>query len=438
VSEISTSAFDGVTQVVEPWQGFSKENRCPICGGYREAPGADCHGYLSRDSTWVYCTRECRAEPVGGLEDRPPVEIDLEDHHAWTLSSAELLELSRSPSEWLVEGRLPRGGTSILTGEAQAGKSTLARELAVSVARGAPWLGFETARGSVLYLHLERDPAELRCPFERLGLTPRDDVHFLNDVADAGLLERIRDRARELEPSLIVLDGVESLLRAEESRPGSQTSSPLDRVLGLAEATGAHVLLVHGLERDSVRGMSRLLGSTARPVDTILLIHRSGGRRSLRSIQRRGEDLDAAVPVPPFGAAAPGSAFPRGPAPPSPAVEAATPSTGPIREQILEYLGRIAKLATQQDIVESTGFPPSEVRPALKALRDRGKVLELGRGTRDEPYLYTGCDVLAASARSPWLRKVRPWAMEAELGSGSLAASRDHRRPPAPSAVHGP
>ena len=45
----------------------------------------------------------------------------------------------------------------------------------------------------------------------------------------------------------------------------------------------------------------------------------------------------------------------------------------------------------------------------LKALRRSGRVLELGQGTRYDPYLYTGCEVLSASSASPWLRKVRPW-----------------------------
>ena len=85
------------------------------------------------------------------------------------------------------------------------------------------------------------------------------------------------------------------------------------------------------------------------------------------------------------------------------------PSTREVQNRILAYLGSIAKLATRHEIVENAGLDASLVLPELKALRRSGRVLELGQGTRYDPYLYTGCEVLSASSASPWLRKVRPW-----------------------------
>jgi hypothetical protein len=399
VNEISSSGFDGSTQLVEPWQGFTEANRCPICAGYREARDGACHGYVSRDQTWVYCTREFRAEEVRALESPAASVADPDDDDTRTFSREELPAPEGSPSEWLVDGRLPHAGTSLLTGEALTGKSTLARQLALSVARGAPWLGFPTSRGPVLYLHFESCLADLCADFEQLGLTPRDDVHFVVDAAGVGLLDQIRNRACELEAALIVVDGLESLLHLEEARQGCQSTSALDRILDLSHATGAHLLLVHGLGQGGIREISGLLCSTVHPVDTILLLQRSGEQRVLNSIQRRGDDIDRPLPVPRSETAVD-----------SPVREVAAPSAREVRTRILAYLGSIAKLATRQEIFENVGLPAAHVLPALRELRQRGRVLELGQGTSDDPHLYTGCDVLSASAASPWLRKVRPWA----------------------------
>ena len=135
MNEISFRDFGDSTQVVEPWQGFTEVSRCPICGGYREAGEADCHGYVSKDQAWVYCTREFRAEALEAPSAPTAAPADLDDDTC-TFSCDELLVPEPEPDpdpdlgEWLVDGRLPRGGTSILTGEAQVGKSLLARQLA--------------------------------------------------------------------------------------------------------------------------------------------------------------------------------------------------------------------------------------------------------------------------------------------------------------------
>ena len=398
MNEISFREFGDSTQVVEPWQGFTEASRCPICGGYREAREDDCHGYVSKDQAWVYCTREFRAEAVEALSGPAAAAADLDDDTR-TFSCDGLLVPEPDSGGWLVDGRLPRGGTSILTGEAQVGKSLLARQLALSVARCAPWMGFATTGGPVLYLHFETCLADLCADFEQIGLTPRDDVHFLIEAADVGLLDQIRKRAWELEAALIVVDGLDPLLRLEESRQGSQSTSAFDRILDLAHATGAHLLLVHDFGRNGVREVSQLLAETVHPVDTILLLQRSGERRALNSIQRSGDDIDCPLPIP-LGETAPE---------PRPAEVEVMPSTREVQNRILAYLGSIAKLATRQEIIENAGLDASLILPELKALRRSGRVLELGQGTRYDPYLYTGCEVLSASSASPWLRKVRPW-----------------------------
>ena len=53
--------------------------------------------------------------------------------------------------DYAVEGLLPLTGTAVLAGRPKSGKSTLALNLALAVARGEPFLGRETRKGPALY-----------------------------------------------------------------------------------------------------------------------------------------------------------------------------------------------------------------------------------------------------------------------------------------------
>jgi RecA-family ATPase len=61
-----------------------------------------------------------------------------------------------------VDGLLPEAGLSMLTARPKAGKSALARNLALAVLRGDAFLDRTTAPGTGLYLALGEKRAELR------------------------------------------------------------------------------------------------------------------------------------------------------------------------------------------------------------------------------------------------------------------------------------
>lgn len=315
-------------------------------------------------------------------------------------SSADLLSMDPEHVDWLVQDRLPRLGTSLMVGRLQTGKSTLARDLALCVARGKSWLGFETRQGPVLYVHLDGNLEQLRASFSARGLQAEDEIHILDSVQSPYLLGRIRERAKTLEPALIIVDGLEPLLHAEELNDQAPRSSALDRLLDLARVAGGHLLLVHDLSHDLVAEMSAILGSTERAVDTIFMLNRSGEGRLLRSIQQRGPDLSEPVPVPSFARRRPQSAppAPRGFDPLMP-------------DEILTHLKRTRQLATQRELLESvTDARPEALLRAINYLRRRGHLIRVGRGVRGDPYLYTGFDRVTDTAGGPWLRRVRPWA----------------------------
>jgi len=58
--------------------------------------------------------------------------------------------------DWVLEDTLPAAGMSLLVAKPKVGKSTLARCLALAVARGEEFLGRSTSQGVVVYLALEK------------------------------------------------------------------------------------------------------------------------------------------------------------------------------------------------------------------------------------------------------------------------------------------
>ena len=360
---------------------------------------------------YLFACRETRVlynEILSGFEDRgfvypQPARQAEREHLPLTLSSrrSSMVNLDRGWQEWLVDGRLPRIGTSILVGERGAGKSTLARELAMRVARGRPWLDFQTVRGAALYVYLEGDRDNVRAAFAGLGLSPSDNLHFVDDVSMSELRQRIRERAKSLQPALIVVDGLGQLLRAEQLNDPAERSTALDRILDLAVETRSHLLLVHDLEGPVASGMSALLGSTERTVDTIFMLNRVGEQRLLRSMQRQGRAVLTPIHVPSHAAAVVPTPVSRRPADEHPE----------LRREILSYLRLSSRLATQKEIaefVEETNA--AAIFRALNSMCSQEKLIRVGGGEPGDPHRYTGCDVAEAPARAPWLRRVRPWA----------------------------
>ncbi len=79
-------------------------------------------------------------------------------------------------ADCLIENVLRKGHKMLLAGPSKAGKSFALIELAIAIAEGRKWLGFQCARGRVLYVNLELDRASclhrFRDVYEALGFRP--------------------------------------------------------------------------------------------------------------------------------------------------------------------------------------------------------------------------------------------------------------------------
>ncbi len=292
----------------------------------------------------------------------------------------ELLGQEEEVSDWLVEDRLPFGGTSIAAGKPKAGKSTLVRCLTVAVAKGQRWLGFNVHQGTAIYLGLEEKRAEVRAHYRRLGVMPDDPLLvFLAPSPEDGLA-RLRQSANELHPALIVVDPLLKMIRVRDANDYAVVSRALEPFIALARETGAHLMAVHHLGKGERSGGDAILGSTAifAAVDTALLLKRGERYRTLSSIQRYGPDLEE-ITLSMDG-------------------ETGLVMDGPARrevdetqagEAILEYLRGKGEPVEERDIQEGVEGRKAVKVGALRSLVVAGKVTKAGAGKRGSPFVYS-------------------------------------------------
>ncbi|MFQ5904123.1 MAG: AAA family ATPase [Candidatus Binatia bacterium] len=344
-------------------------------GDLEAAGGADYIGVL------VFCCKDpgrideyIRTVQGAGAQGEAPKELPL----------TPLRDLLSEPKEeyaWLVEDRLPVGGLSVLAGKPKAGKSTLARCLALAVARGEPWLGFQTTQGTVFYLALEEKRSEVRKHFEAMGAAPKYEDQIFLFIASSpkdGLIQ-LREATESKKPALIIVDPLFRFVRVRDANDYAQVMEATEPLQVLAHQTGAHVFTVHHLGKGERSGGDAILGSTAifAAVDTAMLMKRTERYRTLYSIQRYGIDLEEmTLTLDP---------------------ETRLVSGGPSRreaderqaaEAIVECLRTKGEPVEEKIIHDSVEGRKAVKQSALRTLVAEGRVKRTGEGKRGSPYLY--------------------------------------------------
>jgi RecA-family ATPase len=134
------------------------------------------------------------------------------------------------PMRWLATNRIPAGDVTILSGDGGGGKTTVALQLAVSVARDlGDWLGTTCESGPVIFFSAEEPENEMRRRLDRVvrkrGIEAADieNLHFHfadldrcllgtgapnTPIKPTELFGSLYQRALEIRPSLIIVDSI--------------------------------------------------------------------------------------------------------------------------------------------------------------------------------------------------------------------------------------
>ena len=324
------------------------------------------------------------------LADTPPPDMDIralvEAAQAPTVAGGlglvtlgDLLNAPEEERDWLVDDMLQAGGFSMMASKPKAGKSTLARCLAIAIAQGRPRLGKNVTQGRVIYIALEEKRAEVSRHFDRMGAQENDPILSFIDQAPQDAFEQLECEVRERKPALVIIDPLFRFTRIADGNDYAQTTKALEPLLRLARNSGAHVLVTHhskksgGMDGDEALGSTALFGA----VDCLISLKRFDDFRTAYTRQRYGTDMEEVVLaldgetgwVDVNGSRA----------------EADERAMG---EAILDFLGQ-TQSATEREITDKVEGRTKLIRTALRALVEAQKITRTGQGKKGDPYRYS-------------------------------------------------
>ena len=185
--------------------------------------------------------------------------------------------------------RTGRRRISILGGQPQVGKSTLAMFIAVCVAKGICFFDRATTKGAVLYWQCEEDLYDLRDSFRKLGYDPATDapIYVLND-SGKNTLENLND-ALEAHPDvvLVIIETLDDLLKTKDIKENSDVRKSFEefdtKVLSKHYKRVAFLALHHLKKRETDDRGQMLLGASIRLSHRFQRMSKDGLRRTNRA-----------------------------------------------------------------------------------------------------------------------------------------------------------
>jgi KaiC/GvpD/RAD55 family RecA-like ATPase len=202
------------------------------------------------------------------------------------------------PVDWLIKGVLPRADLVVMFGASGAGKTFVALDIAMSIARGSMWRGKRTKAGRVAIIAAEGTG----------GLGKRvqayRDYHNLSGTLPIGAIlsapnflqrEEISEVVAAVTASggadLIVVDTFAQVTPGANENAAEDMGLALSHARVLREVTGATVLLVHHAGKDASKGARGWSGiKAAADAEIEIIRHDSGEREIAISKMKDAED----------------------------------------------------------------------------------------------------------------------------------------------------
>lgn len=228
-----------------------------------------------------------------------PATSELREHHPkrkYAFVSSSGLEPSQHAG-YLIKNVIPRAEVAILLGPSMSGKSFMALDMGMAIARGLPWRGQRVTQGTVAVVVAEgaggtynRNKAYLDYHAVK-GVVP---IHFLKaapnllDNADVKeLILALQDMNPR--PSLVILDTWAQVTSGGNENSGQDMGKALTNAGRINTYTGATVMIVHHVGKDADKGARGWSGMPA-AADAILEVKRNGDERVLTVFkQKEGE-----------------------------------------------------------------------------------------------------------------------------------------------------
>lgn len=269
----------------------------------------------------------------------------------------------------------------MLAGKPKSGKTTLSRCLALAIAEGAEFLGRKTIQGPVLYVAVEEKESEVIKLFRRLEASAEaaKNIRVHASVAPINGLEKLKPFILKFKPELVILDTLFKIVRIENENNYAEVSAALEPINTLARETGCHIMCLHHMGKVAREGADGILGSTAIAglFDTNLMLSRNEDRRTLKSQQRYGRELEETV-----------LEFDAGRGAISLGRTRRDDDAEQVGDEIMEVLRGRKEPASETEIGEILGGNKNRRQRAIRLLCLSARIVRSGEGTRKDPFKY--------------------------------------------------
>lgn len=170
-----------------------------------------------------------------------------------TIKLSDYAQMRNKDHQWLIRGYVPKPAIILLTGEAKAGKTSLAIQLALALGRGDQFFGQPAVRSKALFFQCDMSEFILRNVLQdymRCGLSlegevfiphPDDMVYGINVLLPEHR-EYLRLLRQSCDPDVVFLDVLAELHSADE-----QNSIAMKEVVNalLSVFSGTTLVIVH-------------------------------------------------------------------------------------------------------------------------------------------------------------------------------------------------
>ncbi|NUN06152.1 MAG: AAA family ATPase [Bdellovibrio sp.] len=283
--------------------------------------------------------------------------------------------------QWIIDNLLLKGGISLLCGKPKAGKSTLARHLAVSVARGTDFLGRKTEKSVVIFLALEDHRAMLQQSFRNLGCDGSEEILVHCGSLSLGTTKQLERLIEENCAKLIIIDTLFRFTRCHDLNDYSSVLNALTPLSDLARKYHVHISAIHHAGKsERADSLDSVLGSVAvhGSMDSTLLLSKKSEFRVLESQQRYGIDFQPTTLLFDSETSRVSLGIPISD------IEIAT-----VSQEIFDFIANTTAPVSEKEITDAIGRRTKNIRKGLRLLRDDGTIVRTGSGVRNDLYRYS-------------------------------------------------
>ena len=161
-------------------------------------------------------------------------------------SCEEIMTTVYKPIEFVIDGLIAQG-LYILAGAPKVGKSWLALDMCLSIAKGEKILGLKTSQGTALYLCLEDSYARIQNRLYELTDEPTEMLYFsvMSDPIGGGLEEQIEGFMSEHRDLKIVFIDTLQMVRSDTDSSYGSDYKDLPVLKALADKLEIAIIVVH-------------------------------------------------------------------------------------------------------------------------------------------------------------------------------------------------